>query len=117
MFVTGGVTRILPNLVGMTRAKEMILLGEKFSASQLADLGVAWRVVPDNDLMDEAQRVAAAIADRPATVVRALKRTLTRAVQSDLETALAMEAEVAAQAALDPESKARIATFGEAKKR
>jgi enoyl-CoA hydratase/carnithine racemase len=117
MFVTGGVTRILPNLVGMIRAKEMILLGEKFTARQLEELGVAWRVVADDVLMDEARQVAAAIADRPATVARALKRTLTRAVQSDLETALTMEAEVAAQAALDPESKARIATFGETKGR
>lgn len=117
MFVTGGVTRILPNLVGMIKAKEMILLGEKFTARQLLEFGVAWRVVPDADLMAEAQRVAAAIADRPATVARALKRTLTRAVQSDLEAALAMEAEVATRAAEDPESKARIATFGESKER
>ncbi len=111
MFVTGGVTRILPNLVGMIKAKEMILLGEKFEANQLLELGVAWRVAAPGDLMTEARKIADIVAERPATVVAGLKRTLTKAVQSDLESALTMEADVATIAASDPESKARIATF------
>src|SRR5690606_29033685 len=55
LFVTGAVTTLLPAIVGLTKAKEMLLLGEKYSAQELHALGIAWRVVPDDKLMEEAR--------------------------------------------------------------
>src|SRR5206468_1937549 len=58
LFVTGGVTALLPALVGLNTAREMLFLGEKYDATTLKRLGVAWRVVPDASLMREARVVA-----------------------------------------------------------
>src|SRR4029078_7401777 len=46
IFVTGGVTALLPALVGLNTAREMLYFGERYTAERLLDLGVAWRVVP-----------------------------------------------------------------------
>ena len=56
IFVTGAVTSLLPALVGLNTAREMLLLGQTYDADELLRLGVAWRVVPAADLMDEARR-------------------------------------------------------------
>ena len=54
IFVTGGVTSLLPALVGLNKAREMLFLGERYDAPALLALGVAWRVVPDEQLLEEA---------------------------------------------------------------
>ena len=47
MFVTGGVSSLLPALAGLQTAREMMFLGERYDAKALLEKGVAWRVVPD----------------------------------------------------------------------
>ena len=44
LFVTGGVTATLPHLVGLNKAREMLVLGERYSAAQLLDMGIGWRL-------------------------------------------------------------------------
>lgn len=101
-FVTGGVTSLLPAMVGLVKAREMLLLGEKYSARDLADIGVAWRVVPDDLLMAEARAVAKRLADLPPLAVRMMKRVLTQTAATHLATALDLETEATIQAFLDP---------------
>ena len=60
VFVTGGVTELLPRLVGLQRARELIMLGERFDAAQAQDWGLVWKVVPDAALMPEPSRSPAA---------------------------------------------------------
>ena len=112
MFVTGGVTSILPKLVGLTKAKEMIILGERYGAAELLELGLAWRVVPDEGLMDEAREVAGRIAELPNKAVTDFKRVIARASCQDVEAAMALETEAAIRGAVDPDSIARIKEFG-----
>ena len=42
IFVTGGVTRLLPQQIGMARARRMILLGERYTAKEVPALGFDW---------------------------------------------------------------------------
>ncbi len=111
VFVTGGVTYLLPRLVGLARAREMILLGEKFDADQAHAWGLLHKVVPDESLMQEALALARRVASLPPGPVRALRRIL--AHQADTLNA-AMEAETTATVAgfLEPESARRAASFG-----
>jgi enoyl-CoA hydratase/carnithine racemase len=111
LFVTGGVTTILPNIVGLPKAKEMLMFGERYTARDLADLGVAWRVVPDADLMAEAEAVASRLAALPARAVRDMKRTLVRAAHGDIATALDLETEATVRSRMDPDTPGRIAAF------
>lgn len=111
LFVTGGVTTLLPRIVGLNKAREMLLLGETYSAQQLLDLGVAWRVVPDDRLLEEAREVAHKIAALPARPLADMKHALRQVASGDLEAALTLETEATIRAFLDPETAARIARF------
>jgi len=112
MFVTGGVTELLPRLVGLQRARELILLGERFDAAQAHAWGLVWKVVPDDILMHEALALARRIAALPSGRVRDLRRILARPVGAGLEAALAAETEATVRGFLDPETAQRIAAFG-----
>jgi len=111
LFVTGGVTHLLPRLVGLRKARELILFGERFDAAQAHDWGLVWRVVPDAELMDAAVGVAARIAALPPGPVRALKRILSGGGPQSLAEAMAAETEATLRGFLDAETAKRIAGF------
>ena len=56
LFPTGGATSILPRLVGLQRARELMLFGEQFDAQQAHDWGLIWNVVPEDSLLDAATK-------------------------------------------------------------
>lgn len=110
-FVTGGVTSLLPALVGLNKAREMLFLGERYDAQSLLELGVAWRVVPDERLMAEAQSVAEKLSGLPPLAVRAMKRVLNQGAARDITTALQLETEATVVSFLDPETTRRLKDF------
>jgi enoyl-CoA hydratase/carnithine racemase len=109
IFVTGGVTELLPRIVGLQRARELIMLGERFDAAQARDWGLVWKVVPGGDLMPTALATARRIAALPPGPVRDLRRILAR--RGRLEAAMAAETEATVRGFLDPDSAARVAKF------
>lgn len=111
LFVTGAVTALLPALVGLNKAREMLFLGERYDASALLDMGVAWKVVPDDRLMEEAQTVAARLSELPPLAVQAMKRVLNRCAAGDLEAALKLETDATVAGFLDPETTERLKSF------
>ncbi|TCT04171.1 enoyl-CoA hydratase/carnithine racemase [Tepidamorphus gemmatus] len=111
LFVTGGVTEILPRLVGLQRARELILFGERFDAGQARDWGLIREVVPADDLRARAAALAARIAALPPGPVSDLKRILARRHGAGLDAALAAETEATVRGFLDPQTARRIATF------
>lgn len=72
----GGSSWHLPRLVGMRRAKEMILEGRVLDATTALDWGLVNRVVPDADLLDTALEQARFFATRSITATRQAKRLL-----------------------------------------
>lgn len=109
VFVTGGVSRLLPQLVGLQKAKELVLFGERIDAAAALDLGIAWRVVPPDRLMDEARAVAARLAALPGVARRNAKTVFNRAAHLPLQEAMALETAATVEGFLDPETAARIA--------
>ncbi len=112
MFPTGGVTAILPRIVGLAKTRELLLLGETFGAAQAHEMGLAWRVVPDDAAFEAAHETARKIAALPQAAVRDLKRVLNRAGSLDVEGALALETEATVRRFLDPETAERVKRFG-----
>jgi enoyl-CoA hydratase/carnithine racemase len=112
IFVTGAVTSFLPALVGLLTAREMLFLGERYDALTLQELGVAWRVVPDDALMTTAQSVAARLAELPSLAAGAMKRVLNRTASTDLSAALRLETEATIAGFLDPETTRLLKDFG-----
>lgn len=112
LFVTGAVTSLLPALVGLNTAREMLFLGERYSAADLLRLGVAWRVVADDALLAEAGAVARKLAALPPLSVQAMKRALNRTAATDLRTALELETEATVAGFLDPLTTQLLQDFG-----
>ena len=110
LFVTGGVTYLLPERCGRPAALELMLLSERFDAARARELGIAGRVVPRPRLLAEAAEIAAKIASLPLARVRQLKRVIQRA--TDLDTAMRLETDETIAAFLDPDTARRIAGFG-----
>lgn len=111
LFVTGAVTSILPSLVGPVKAREMLFLGQRYSAAELKEIGVAWKVVPDDALLSEAAVVASQLAALPTLSVRAMKRVLNQATTGGLQQALQLETEATVAGFLDPETTRLLKDF------
>lgn len=111
LFVTGGVTSLLPALVGLNTAREMLFLGERYDAATLHRLGVAWRVVPDDQLIESAEQVARQLAALPPLSVRAMKRVLNESASSNIRTALDRETRATVAGFMDPETTRLLQAF------
>ena len=111
LFVTGAVTALLPALVGLQKAREMLIFGDRYGAQDLLRIGLAWKVVEDGDLINEARATAHRLADLPPLSVRAMKRVLNAAAQPDLNRALALETEATVAGFMDPETTRRLSDF------
>lgn len=76
---TGGVQR-LPSLIGVARAKELLLSGEPIDAAVAERIGLVNRVLPAARLAAESLALAQSLAERPAHAVRAIKHLVDGAV-------------------------------------
>lgn len=111
LFVTGAVTSILPSLVGPVKAREMLFLGQRYTAAELKEIGVAWKVAPDDTLLAEAEAVAAQLAGLPTLSTRAMKRVLNQATAGGLVQSLQLETEATVAGFLDPETTRLLKDF------
>lgn len=98
--VTGGVTHLLPRIIGLTRTKELIFGGRFFEATEAERVGLVSRTLPKDDLLPEARALATTIAGKAPLAMAAMKAAIDRGSQSDLETALRIEIEAAISLAL-----------------
>lgn len=71
-----GSSLLLPRAVGHHRAAELLLLGRPFDAAEAQSLGIVNRVVEDQLFMEEARKLARAVAQQPAGALVATKRLL-----------------------------------------
>jgi len=86
-----GGTQRLPRIVGMGRAKEMILAGTRWDAQQARQAGLVSDVVPHGDLMPAARRLAARVLERGPLAVRLAKAAVNAATRLPLDEGLRYE--------------------------
>ena len=89
--VTGGLTKLLPLLVGPVKAKELLLLGEVIDAQEALRLGLVNRVVPPGELIDAALEWARRLASQPRLPTALAKRALDNGIDAAFETSLGLE--------------------------
>jgi enoyl-CoA hydratase/carnithine racemase len=87
-----GSAYLLPRIVGLGRATELLLLGEKVSAERALAIGLATEVVSDDHLADHAVAVAQRLAEGPAFAYATTKSLLTRELDMALGPAIELEA-------------------------
>ena len=72
----GGNTWRLRRITDLQTTMALVLFGETVDGVRAAEIGLAWRCVPDADLLSEARAMAARAAAGPAEVVRSMKATI-----------------------------------------
>jgi 2-(1,2-epoxy-1,2-dihydrophenyl)acetyl-CoA isomerase len=96
-----GATYLLPRIVGVARAAEMMMLGDDVHADKALDWGLAHRVVPAADLAAETRAFAERLASLPRSsgmVKRLLRKTMSLSLPEQMKLEARMQAEAGATA-------------------
>src|SRR5215208_78373 len=92
LVVDAGGAYLLPRLVGLPRAKAMVMLGEGCTGAEAVELGLAYRCLEPDELEAEASALAARLAAGPTRVLGLSKRLLNESFETDLAESLEREA-------------------------
>lgn len=111
-----GGTFFLPRLVGLPRATAMAMLGEKITATRAAEIGLIYKVCPEETLLEEAGKLAHYLASQPTRGLGYIKRALNQSLSNDLETQLGVEAELQGAAGRTEDYKEGVRAFIEKRK-
>ncbi|MEX0864714.1 MAG: enoyl-CoA hydratase family protein [Acidimicrobiia bacterium] len=87
-----GSAYLLPRVVGLGRATEILLLGDRVGPEEAVSMGLASRMVPDDELEAETTAMARRLADGPALAYAATKVLISREQDMDLGSAIELEA-------------------------
>jgi enoyl-CoA hydratase/carnithine racemase len=108
-----GGSWFLTRLVGPGKAREIYFTADRVDSKSCLDLGLFNRVVPDERLADEVHALAMRIAAGPPLALRWMKENLNRALDADLETCLAFEADRMVRGALTDDYAEAVAARAE----
>src|SRR5215471_10126605 len=92
-FLGGGVTYLLPRLVGLAKARELVFLGERVGAEEAVRIGLANRALPDEGFLDAARAFAREIAGKAPFSMQLAKEQLNMSAERTLDAALIAELE------------------------
>ena len=107
----GGVTWLLPRLVGTGVAYEMFFSGKPLSAADAHRLGVINRIVPAERLEEEVREFAGHLASQPRQATAGAKRAVNHALNSTFEEAMEFESYLQEAQAASPEFAEGVAAF------
>ncbi len=86
----GGTVR-LTKLVGRSTAMRWLLTGERFTAKEALDFGVVSMLVPSDLLLEETEKFASIIANKPSLSIRFIKEAVHKAVDTSIYEAMQFE--------------------------
>lgn len=112
----GSGTYSLAKMVGLKKAMEIAMLGDRFGAEEAAQLGLVNFVVPTADIDAETDKLATRLANGPTIAIGRTKALLHASMTNSMESQLAMEAESFAACAATEDWAEGITAFGEKRK-
>lgn len=111
-----GSTYLLPLLAGYQRAAELLLLGQPFTAEKAREVGIVTAVVPQENLLEEARKAAAALAALPPESIRLTKQLMKKRHAPVVREAIAEEVKVFSERLGSAEAKEAMSAFLEKRK-
>lgn len=85
-------TQRLPRLVGLGRAKELILTGGHIDAQEAYRIGLVNKIINKDILMEETYKLAKKVISNSKTAMKYAKEAMNRGIETDIETGIAIEA-------------------------
>ena len=107
----GGASWLLPRLVGLRKAQEILLLNPRILADEALRCGLVTRVVPDSDLEEAANKIATTLASSATSALGEARRLLLDSATAPLETQLELESRTIAAQSRNAEGREGIAAF------
>ena len=92
-FLGGGITYLLPRLVGLAKARELVFLGQRIGAEEAVRIGLACRFYPNQGVLDHARAFAREIAGKAPYSMQLAKEQLNMAAERSFDGALVAELE------------------------
>jgi 2-(1,2-epoxy-1,2-dihydrophenyl)acetyl-CoA isomerase len=107
----GGISALLPRVVGERKALELVLTAASVRAEEALRIGLISRVVPAKDLQSEALKLAQQLAKAPQNVIRAAKRLVRASAHRTLIEQLAAERDAIADSVAHPDFEEGVRAF------
>jgi len=111
-----GGTQRLARIVGISKAKELIFLGDMIEAEEALRIGLINKVVPHEKLMEEAISFAKRLKEKPPLALKAAKKALREAVERGLTEGLSVERELFAELCETEDKREGMSAFLEKRK-
>jgi enoyl-CoA hydratase/carnithine racemase len=111
-----GIAWLLTHAVGAARARELLFTSERITAERAEHLGLVNRVVPDDDLQDEAFTLARSLAQGPRVALGFIKENIEMALSCNYDAALVGEAERLVRSSRTQDHKEAVRAFVEKRK-
>ena len=111
-----GASFFLTQIVGTSRARELFYTAERVGARRCEELGIVNRVVPDDELAEQARELARSLATGPTLAFGMMKANLDRAMRGDLPSCLAQEARGTVASADSADHREAVQAFVEKRK-
>lgn len=108
-----GCTWFLPRLVGSAKAKAMMMLGEKVSATDAEQMGLIYKVVDSDTLMETVETLATKMAKGPTKTYKLIKSAWKKSHNNSLEDQLNTEAATQRHASLSEDFFEGVQAFGQ----
>jgi len=86
-----GGTFSLPRLIGLQRASALMMLGEKVSATDAAQMGMIYKVEKDEEFAEKSWAIAVKLSQMPTKALGYIKKALNYSMTADLDKQLTME--------------------------
>ncbi len=109
----GSSSYFLPRLIGLRRTQELMLTNRRLSAAEALDWGLITRLVDDEQLADEALKVAQQFAQGPTNAFSTVKKLLLTSSENSLETQMELEARGIAAMTTTEDGREGITAFTE----
>ena len=101
----------LPRLIGWQRASALMMLGDKVSATEAVNMGMLYKVFPDETFVAESKKIAATLAQLPTKALAYIKHALNYSGTNSLEAQLLLEDELQQKAAATADFKEGVDAF------
>ncbi len=108
-----GGTFFLPRIVGLARANELMMLGEKVRAENALEMGMIYKVVSPDDLQGEGLRLAQRLASMPTKGLGLTKRGMNASLGNTLDQQLDLEIELQDEAGRTEDYREGVTAFVE----